>query len=153
MLKWDFRGFIRVIQDTEEHNVYLNWWKRTLWKWLCWNDQCWWGSPNEESCCASSDLLEFCNGIAQKKSWKFTLSNNQSNKKSGNANFKDGENGYETEIKVIWKILWYSGFSRRNNVLRKRKAFLLENKTETSYQNLKPIIIYYLRLWFVYFLA
>jgi enoyl-CoA hydratase len=55
------------------------------------------------------NLLDFCNGIAQKIIKNSPLAISKAIK-AVNANYKDGENGYETEIKVFWKMLRYRRF-------------------------------------------
>jgi enoyl-CoA hydratase len=49
-------------------------------------------------------LLEFCNGIAQKIMKNSPVAITQAIN-AVNANFKDGENGYETEIKSLENAL------------------------------------------------
>ena len=73
-----------------------------------------------------TELLEFCNGIAQK-----ILKNSPQAIgkaiKSVNANFKDGKNGYETEIKFFGKCFGTEDFKEGTTAfLEKRKAVFTE---------------------------
>ncbi|UFH47219.1 enoyl-CoA hydratase-related protein [Flavobacterium galactosidilyticum] len=69
-----------------------------------------------------TELLEFCNGIAQK------IVKNSPNAiskaiKSVNANFKEGKNGYKTEIKSFGKCFGTEDFKEGTTAfLEKRKA-------------------------------
>ena len=69
-----------------------------------------------------TELLEFCNGIAQK------IVKNSPNAiskaiKSVNANFKEGKNGYKTEIKSFGKCFGTNDFKEGTTAfLEKRKA-------------------------------
>lgn len=69
-----------------------------------------------------TELLEFCNGIAQK------IVKNSPNAiskaiKSVNANFKEGKNGYKTEIKSFGKCFGTADFKEGTTAfLEKRKA-------------------------------
>jgi enoyl-CoA hydratase len=54
-------------------------------------------------------LLEFCNGIAQKIMKNSPVAITQAIN-AVNANFKDGENGYETEIKSFGKCFGTEDF-------------------------------------------
>jgi enoyl-CoA hydratase len=68
------------------------------------------------------ELLPFCNGIAQKimKNSPLAIS---SAIKSINANYKDGENGFETEIKSFGKCFGTEDFKEGTTAfLEKRKA-------------------------------
>ena len=69
-----------------------------------------------------TELLEFCNGIAQKI---LKNSPNAISKaiKSVNANFKEGKNGYKTEIKSFGKCFGTEDFKEGTTAfLEKRKA-------------------------------
>lgn len=71
---------------------------------------------------AQADLLEFCNGIAQKIAKNSPLAIGQAIK-SVNASFKDGVNGYEVEIKAFGKCFGTDDFSEGTTAfLEKRKA-------------------------------
>jgi enoyl-CoA hydratase len=65
-------------------------------------------------------LLEFCNGIAQKIMKNSPVAIKAIN--AVNANFKDGENGYETEIKSFGKCFGTEDFKEGTTLLEKRKA-------------------------------
>jgi enoyl-CoA hydratase len=67
-------------------------------------------------------LLEFCNGIAQKIMKNSPVAITQTIN-AVNANFKDGENGYETEIKSLENAL-VQRFQRRNYRLLEKKSSL-----------------------------
>ena len=69
-----------------------------------------------------AELLEFCNGIAQKilKNSPYAISKAI---KAVNANFKEGKNGYETEIKSFGKCFGTEDFKEGTTAfLEKRKA-------------------------------
>ena len=69
-----------------------------------------------------TELLEFCNGIAQKilKNSPHAISKAI---KSVNANFKEGKNGYKTEIKSFGKCFGTADFKEGTTAfLEKRKA-------------------------------
>jgi enoyl-CoA hydratase len=67
-------------------------------------------------------LLEFCNGIAQKIMKNSPVAITQAIN-AVNANFKDGENGYETEIKSFGKCFGTEDFKEGTTAfLEKRKA-------------------------------
>ena len=69
-----------------------------------------------------TELLEFCNGIAQKilKNSPRAISKAL---KSVNANFKEGKNGYKTEIKSFGKCFGTADFKEGTTAfLEKRKA-------------------------------
>ena len=69
-----------------------------------------------------TELLEFCNGIAQKilKNSPRAISKAI---KSVNANFKEGKNGYKTEIKYFGKCFGTADFKEGTTAfLEKRKA-------------------------------
>jgi enoyl-CoA hydratase len=69
-----------------------------------------------------AELLEFCNGIAQKIMKNSPLAIGQAIK-AVNANFKDGVNGYETEIKAFGKSFGTEDFKEGTTAfLEKRKA-------------------------------
>ena len=69
-----------------------------------------------------AELLEFCNGIAQKiiKNSPYAIGKAI---KAVNANFKEGKNGYETEIKAFGKCFGTDDFKEGTTAfLEKRKA-------------------------------
>lgn len=69
-----------------------------------------------------ADLLDFCDGIAQKiiKNSPFAIGQAI---KAVNANFKDGVNGFETEIKAFGKCFGTTDFKEGTSAfLEKRKA-------------------------------
>jgi enoyl-CoA hydratase len=69
-----------------------------------------------------AELLEFCNGIAQKiiKNSPYAIGKAI---KAVNANFKEGKNGYETEIKAFGKCFGTEDFKEGTTAfLEKRKA-------------------------------
>ena len=71
---------------------------------------------------AQAELLDFCNGIAQKiiKNSPVAISKAI---KAINANFKDGVNGYETEIKAFGYCFGTEDFKEGTTAfLEKRKA-------------------------------
>ena len=69
-----------------------------------------------------AELLEFCNGIANKIIKNSPLAISKAIK-AVNANFKDGENGYETEIKSFGKCFGTDDFKEGTTAfLEKRKA-------------------------------
>ncbi len=68
------------------------------------------------------ELIEFCKGIAQKIIRNSPMAIGQAIK-AVNANFKDGENGYETEIKGFGKCFGTEDFKEGTTAfLEKRKA-------------------------------
>jgi enoyl-CoA hydratase len=68
------------------------------------------------------ELLDFCNGIAQKIMKNSPVAIGQAIK-AVNANFKDGINGYETEIKAFGKCFGTEDFKEGTTAfLEKRKA-------------------------------
>jgi enoyl-CoA hydratase len=67
-------------------------------------------------------LLEFCNGIAQKIMKNSPVAITQTIN-AVNANFKDGENGYETEIKSLENAL-VQRISRRTTTFFGKKSSL-----------------------------
>ena len=71
---------------------------------------------------AQEELLTFCNGIAQKIVRNSPTAIGQAIK-AVNANFKDGENGFETEIKAFGKCFGTEDFKEGTTAfLEKRKA-------------------------------
>jgi enoyl-CoA hydratase len=69
-----------------------------------------------------TELLEFCNGIAQKISKNSPLAISKAIK-AINANFKDGEDGYKTEIRNFGKCFGTEDFKEGTTAfLEKRKA-------------------------------
>ena len=69
-----------------------------------------------------TELLDFCNSIAQKISRNSPVAISQAIK-AVNANFKDGENGYKTEIKAFGKCFGTEDFKEGTTAfLEKRKA-------------------------------
>jgi enoyl-CoA hydratase len=69
-----------------------------------------------------TELLEFCNSIAEKIIKNSPIAISQAIK-SVNANFKDGENGYKTEIKSFGKCFGTADFKEGTTAfLEKRKA-------------------------------
>lgn len=69
-----------------------------------------------------AELLEFCNGIAQKIMRNSPLAISKAIK-AINANYKDGENGFETEIKSFGKCFGTEDFKEGTTAfLEKRKA-------------------------------
>jgi len=69
-----------------------------------------------------AELLEFCNSIAQKISKNSPIAIGYAIK-AVNANFKDGVNGYETEIKAFGKCFGTEDFKEGTTAfLEKRKA-------------------------------
>jgi enoyl-CoA hydratase len=69
-----------------------------------------------------AELLDFCTGIAQKIMKNSPLAIGQAIK-AVNANFKDGVNGYETEIKAFGKSFGTEDFKEGTTAfLEKRKA-------------------------------
>jgi len=71
---------------------------------------------------AQAELLDFCNGIAQKimKNSPVAIAHAI---KAVNANFKDGVNGFETEIKAFGKLFGTEDFKEGTTAfLEKRKA-------------------------------
>lgn len=72
-----------------------------------------------------AELLEFCNGIAQKIMKNSPVAISKAIK-AVNANFTDGENGYETEIKSFGKCFGTEDFKEGTTAfLEKRKAVFL----------------------------
>jgi enoyl-CoA hydratase len=68
------------------------------------------------------ELLDFCNSIAQKIIRNSPVAISQAIK-AVNANFKDGENGYKTEIKAFGKCFGTADFKEGTTAfLEKRKA-------------------------------
>ncbi len=68
------------------------------------------------------ELLDFCNSIAQKIIRNSPVAISQAIK-AVNANFKDGENGYKTEIKAFGKCFGTEDFKEGTTAfLEKRKA-------------------------------
>lgn len=68
------------------------------------------------------ELLDFCNAIAQKIVRNSPVAISQAIK-AVNANFKDGENGYKTEIKAFGKCFGTEDFKEGTTAfLEKRKA-------------------------------
>lgn len=68
-----------------------------------------------------SDLLEFCNGIGQKIARNSPIAISQAIK-AINANFKDGVNGYKTEIEAFGKCFGTEDFKEGTTAfLEKRK--------------------------------
>lgn len=71
---------------------------------------------------AQEELLDFCKGIAQKIARNSPTAIGQAIK-AVNANFKDGENGFETEIKAFGKCFGTEDFKEGTTAfLEKRKA-------------------------------
>lgn len=69
-----------------------------------------------------AELLDFCNGIAQKIMKNSPVAIGQAIK-AVNANFKDGVNGFETEIKAFGKLFGTEDFKEGTTAfLEKRKA-------------------------------
>ncbi|MEZ7498488.1 enoyl-CoA hydratase-related protein [Flavobacterium sp. Arc3] len=69
-----------------------------------------------------AELLEFCNGVAQKIMRNSPLAISKAIK-AINANYKDGENGFETEIKSFGKCFGTEDFKEGTTAfLEKRKA-------------------------------
>jgi enoyl-CoA hydratase len=69
-----------------------------------------------------TELLEFCNGIAQKISKNSPVAISKAIK-AINANFKDGEDGYKTEIRNFGKCFGTEDFKEGTTAfLEKRKA-------------------------------
>jgi enoyl-CoA hydratase len=69
-----------------------------------------------------TELLEFCNSIAEKIIKNSPIAISQAIK-AVNANFKDGENGYKTEIKSFGKCFATADFKEGTTAfLEKRKA-------------------------------
>jgi enoyl-CoA hydratase len=69
-----------------------------------------------------NELLEFCNGIAQKISKNSPVAISKAIK-AINANFKDGEDGYKTEIRNFGKCFGTEDFKEGTTAfLEKRKA-------------------------------
>ena len=69
-----------------------------------------------------AELLDFCNSIAQKISKNSPVAISQAIK-AVNANFKDGENGFKTEIKAFGKCFGTNDFKEGTTAfLEKRKA-------------------------------
>jgi enoyl-CoA hydratase len=69
-----------------------------------------------------AELLDFCNSIAQKIVRNSPIAISQAIK-AVNANFKDGENGYKTEIKAFGKCFGTEDFKEGTTAfLEKRKA-------------------------------
>ncbi len=69
-----------------------------------------------------AELLDFCNSIAQKIIRNSPVAISQAIK-AVNANFKDGENGYKTEIKAFGKCFGTEDFKEGTTAfLEKRKA-------------------------------
>jgi enoyl-CoA hydratase len=72
-----------------------------------------------------TELLEFCNGIAQKISKNSPLAISKAIK-AINANFKDGEDGYKTEIRNFGKCFGTEDFKEGTTAfLEKRKAIFV----------------------------
>jgi enoyl-CoA hydratase len=69
-----------------------------------------------------AELLEFCNGVAQKIMKNSPLAISKAII-AINANYKDGENGFETEIKSFGKCFGTGDFKEGTTAfLEKRKA-------------------------------
>ncbi len=74
-----------------------------------------------------TELLDFCNSIAQKIIRNSPVAISQAIK-AVNSNFKDGENGYKTEIKAFGKCFGTADFKEGTTAfLEKRKAVFVGN--------------------------
>jgi len=71
---------------------------------------------------AQADLMEFCTGIAQKMMKNSPMAIGMAIN-AVNANFKEGENGFDTEIKSFGKCFGTNDFKEGTTAfLEKRKA-------------------------------